>query len=87
MSSLYTKCCQNLYLVSEPVCSVILNNSSYVLQSPMSLVFLIPKQDQRKLGKMKIRCEIVWQESQHGFIQWQQVKGCRHKRGSAVKYE
>lgn len=51
MSSLYTKCCQNLYLVSEPVCSGILNNSSYVLQSPMSPVFLIPKQDQRQLGQ------------------------------------
>lgn len=44
-----TKCCQNLYLVSEPVCSGILNNSSYALQSPASPVFLIPKQDQRQL--------------------------------------
>lgn len=51
MSSLYTKCCQNLYLVSEPVCSDILNNSRYVLQSPMSPVFLILKQDQRQLGQ------------------------------------
>lgn len=51
MSSLYKKCCQNLHLVSEPVCSDILNNSSYALQSPMSPVFLSPKQDQRQLGQ------------------------------------
>lgn len=69
MSSLYMKCCQNLYLVSEPVSCGILNTSSYVLQSPLSPVFLIPKQDQRQLGKMTTRCEIVWQECQHGFFQ------------------
>lgn len=88
MSSLYMKCCQNIYLVSEPVSCGILNTSSYVLQSPLSPVFLIPKQDQRQLGKMTTRCEIVWQECQHGFFQWQQAKKkCRHKWGNDIKYE
>lgn len=74
--------------MSEPVSCGILNTSSYVLQSPLSPVFLIPKQDQRQLGKMTTRCEIAWQQCQHGFIQWQQAKKkCRHKWGNDIKYE
>lgn len=67
-SILDTKCCQNLYLVSEPVGSGILNNSSYALQSPGVQFSSSLSKIRGSLSKMKTRCEIVWQESQHGFI-------------------
>lgn len=71
--------------MSEPICSFILNNSSYALQPPMSPVFLISKKDQRQPVRNENKMRGVWQESQHGFYTVAAGKRMRTQVGKCCK--